>query len=299
MPQDTKPDSSGAAGAPDADDDEHYHYYSGGEIKELAGTRVPPALWVFWVVLVIICLFAIVFAGALGPGLGVSHIKVAGTEIGNFKPIHGSHAQLTAIEEELVETHGFSAANTLDMTRIPLPAGETLDQAVSKGSDVYQNYCIGCHGPNQDGNGVNSASLNPKPRNLHDAPFMQALSYQRIYTSVHKGVPGTAMPRWENTLSEDQMKNAIAYVLSLTAPPVSQAQIADAPQQTIADDVPAAATMLSAPSAPTGPAPSTSTNPPAPAALQQKMPADAHTHPMIPATPAAGSQPQGDARHPM
>jgi mono/diheme cytochrome c family protein len=116
------------------------------------------------------------------------------------------------------EANGFQAANQLDIARIPLPAGETLETAVDKGADVYQSYCFGCHGPNQDGNGVNAASLNPKPRNLRDAPFMQAMSYQRIYTSVHKGVPGTAMPRWENSLTETQMKNVIGYVLSLSAP---------------------------------------------------------------------------------
>ena len=83
---------------------------------------------------------------------------------------------------------------------------------------MYQTYCIGCHGPNQDGNGVNASSLNPKPRNLHDAPFMQAMSYERIWTSLHKGVYGTAMPRWENTLTPEQFKDVIVYVFSLTAP---------------------------------------------------------------------------------
>ena len=44
------------------------------------------------------------------------------------------------------------------------------------------------------------------------------MSLQRISTSVHKGVPGTAMPRWESQLSDDQIKDVILYVFSLTAP---------------------------------------------------------------------------------
>ena len=47
---------------------------------------------------------------------------------------------------------------------------------------------------------------------------MQAMSYQRIWTSLHKGVYGTAMPRWENTLTDTQFKDVIVYVFSLTAP---------------------------------------------------------------------------------
>src|SRR5580704_2799715 len=80
-----QPDAPAPTRATDQDDDYYYHYYSGGEIKELAGTRVPPALWIFWGTVVIICVFALVFAGALGPKfpLNISHIKVAGAEIGN------------------------------------------------------------------------------------------------------------------------------------------------------------------------------------------------------------------------
>ena len=47
---------------------------------------------------------------------------------------------------------------------------------------------------------------------------MQAMSYQRITTSLHKGVPGTAMPRWENTLTDAEIGDVIAYVFSLTSP---------------------------------------------------------------------------------
>ena len=44
----------------------------------------------------------------------------------------------------------------------------------------------------------------------------ETMTYQRINTSLHYGVHGTAMPRWENTLSEHEIQEVIAYVLSLT-----------------------------------------------------------------------------------
>lgn len=208
MAQDTKPAST--EDPTDSDDDGNFHYYSGGEIKELAGTRVSPALWLFYLVLVVILLF-----------VAVSYFTGNRSTIGLGRPAGLAPVQQTAMQTNLDNKsaqQGFEAQDQLDISRIPLPAGENLEQAIDKGADVYQANCFGCHGPNQDGNGVNAASLNPKPRNLRDAPFMQAMSYQRINTSVHKGVPGTAMPRWENVLTEDQIKNVIAYVLSLTAP---------------------------------------------------------------------------------
>ncbi|MGO8672155.1 MAG: cytochrome c [Capsulimonadaceae bacterium] len=215
MAQDMKPTEStkpeGEATATEEDEDAPLHYYSGGEIKELPNTGVPPVL--FWFNLALVVFLAGVGCWTV---LYPMHDK---TRL--FRPPDASAAKLAEIQEQLDQqslANTFQNADRLDISRIPLPPGQTLVQAVSAGSDVFDEYCKGCHGPNQDGNGVNAAGLNPKPRNLRDAPFMQAMSYQRISTSVHKGVPGTAMPRWENSLDETQIKDVIAYVLSLTSP---------------------------------------------------------------------------------
>ena len=187
-----------------------FHYYAGGEVKELENTPVSPLLWGLWSVVILGAIGYLIFGGALGP-----HVFTGG-----FKPTSGSTASLAAIQTDLNKNANGSAENAqqADMSQlVPLLGGESLTTAVSNGSNIYQNYCIGCHGPNQDGNGVNASSLNPKPRNLHDAPFMrETIDYHRINHSLHYGVHGTAMPRWENTLSEHQIQEVIAYALSLT-----------------------------------------------------------------------------------
>ncbi len=186
-----------------------FHYYSGGEVKELENTRVSPLLWAFWSVVIAAAVGYLFYGGALGPHVG-----------GGFKPTSGSAASLAAVQTDLNKQAyaGGEGAKQADMTQLmPFLGGESLNTAIAHGSNTYQNYCIGCHGPNQDGNGVNASSLNPKPRNLHDGPFMrETLNYQRINTSLHYGVHGTAMPRWENTLTEHEIQEVIAYVLSLT-----------------------------------------------------------------------------------
>ncbi len=201
-----------------------FHYYAGGEVKELENTPVSPLLWGLWSVVILGAIGYLIFGGALGP-----HVFTGG-----FKPTSGSAASLAAIQTDLNKNANGSAesAQQADMSQlVPLLGGESLTTAVSNGSNIYQSYCIGCHGPNQDGNGVNASSLNPKPRNLHDAPFMrETIDYHRINHSLHYGVHGTAMPRWENTLSEHQIQEVIAYALSLTwtMPPSSNADTTSA-----------------------------------------------------------------------
>ncbi len=186
-----------------------FHYYSGGEVKELEHTNVSPLLWGFFTVVILGALGYLIWGGALGPN----------SPLGGFKPTGGSAASQAMIQTDVDQkAMGGNGLQTADMLQLrPFLGGDSLRTAMTNGSDTYQKYCIGCHGPNQDGNGVNAASLNPKPRNLHDAPFMrETLTYARINNSLHYGVHGTAMPRWENTLSEHEIQEVIAYVLSLT-----------------------------------------------------------------------------------
>ena len=187
-----------------------FHYYAGGEVKELENTPVSPLLWALWSVVIIGAIGYLFFGGALGP-----HVLTGG-----FKPGDSSKASLAKIQTDINKTANGNAENAqaADMAQlVPFLGGDSLTTAVANGSNTYQTYCIGCHGPNQDGNGPNASSLNPKPRNLHDAPFMrETMNYNRINTSLHYGVHGTAMPRWENTLSEHEIQEVISYVLSLT-----------------------------------------------------------------------------------
>jgi mono/diheme cytochrome c family protein len=200
-------------GTADEQSHETLHAYSGGQVMERTDVKINPALWVFWGATIVIIIATLFITGAI-PGM-----RIGGTPYA--MPVYKETAGLMAVQADMQGTMSDTAllsAKYIDLNQLPRPNGQNLTQAIAAGSDVYQAYCIGCHGPNQDGAGANSTSLDPKPRNLRDADFMQAMSYQRIWTSVHKGVPGTAMPRWENTISDDQIRDAICYVFSLTAP---------------------------------------------------------------------------------
>lgn len=212
MAQDSQSPETGRTTAPAnppaaQDDDDGFHYYSGGEVKELEGTKLSP-IYLWFITLLLIAAVLYFFFGGTIPG------------IRSYRPLGGSTEVQGRIRSDLAQ-RDLQAGGTIsnvELAKLPLPDGQTLDQAIDNGSDIYQTYCIGCHGPNQDGNGINAAGLNPKPRNLRDAAFMQSMSFERINQSLHRGVPGTAMPRWENNLNEDQIRDVMAYVWSLTAP---------------------------------------------------------------------------------
>ena len=210
MAENTNPTNQPATPEESGTRQSRFHYYSGGEVKELASTGISPVLYWVWGIVGICAIGFFLVGGALGPKFG---------KMGMYQPTGNTVENQQALRADL--NNGTAVLTSLDISSVPRPAGQSLDQAKTAGAEVYQTYCIGCHGENRDGNGVGASSLNPKPRNLMDAPFMQAMSYQRVWTSLHKGVYGTAMPRWENTLSDTQFKDVIVYVFSLTAPTTS------------------------------------------------------------------------------
>ena len=78
--------------------------------------------------------------------------------------------------------------------------------------ETYKNLCARCHGDKGDGHGINSVYLDPAPRNLTNAEFMTTKPEERFLKSIHDGVPGTSMPDWGKTLSDDQIKGVFDYV---------------------------------------------------------------------------------------
>ncbi len=235
---------------------EELHSYAGGEIVERSQTPIPRGLWQFWVFVLVVVIVVIVVWGALPNGF--LHVG----SINSYRPDMMGNAGYEKAELMMAGATNASGASpyTIDLYRLPLPAGESLKTAIANGTQTYQTNCVGCHGPNQDGAGPNSVSLDPKPRNLRNQDFMQAISYQRIWTSIHKGVPGTAMPRWENTLSDKQIQEVIAYVFSLTAPQNTVTNVPlHVPQSLLSSQ---AATPSSPPNvavaSPTGPKPAAS-----------------------------------------
>lgn len=90
------------------------------------------------------------------------------------------------------------------------------------GKEKYDTLCFVCHGTSGKGDGVAAAGLPVKPRNHTNGDYMNAQSNQRLFDVIKKGGPAVGldknMPPWGGSLSDQEIKNIIAYIRSLAVP---------------------------------------------------------------------------------
>ena len=75
--------------------------------------------------------------------------------------------------------------------------------SILRGEKIYQDYCVGCHGPVGDGNGPAAQYLKPKPvnfttlkRHLVEGKYIGGI----LYYQIMNGITGSAMPYFKKDL---------------------------------------------------------------------------------------------------
>ena len=81
-------------------------------------------------------------------------------------------------------------------------------------AETFHTLCARCHGDKGDGKGSSAIYLDPAPRDLTRAEFMNSKPESRFITSIHQGVAGTSMPPWAKVLSDEQIKGVFDYISS-------------------------------------------------------------------------------------
>ena len=81
-----------------------------------------------------------------------------------------------------------------------------------KGEALYYAHCAYCHGATGDGKGPGGAGITPPPTNLTSATAMKGVNEARLYKSITKGRPGTAMAGFEKILDTDEIYEVILYI---------------------------------------------------------------------------------------
>ncbi len=95
----------------------------------------------------------------------------------------------------------------------PLPA--TLSAV--NGQSIFAENCTPCHGTGGKGDGPTAASLPAPPPNFTDPATLNAMSPSEIFTTIKEGRMDKMMPPWKQRLSDDQIWDAAAYLLTLNA----------------------------------------------------------------------------------
>ncbi len=90
---------------------------------------------------------------------------------------------------------------------------EAISIAEAKG--IFQSRCSSCHGPEGSGDGPASASLVPKPRNLHDPEWQSSVTDQHIEQVISYG--GAAVGKSAIMPAHPDLANQPAVLAGLVA----------------------------------------------------------------------------------
>lgn len=100
--------------------------------------------------------------------------------------------------------------------RLVMSESPATEASVARGEKVYQDYCIGCHGPVGDGNGPAAPYLKPAPvnftllrRHLIDGKYIGGI----LYYQIMNGVTGSAMPYFKKHLESAKIWDVGNYVM--------------------------------------------------------------------------------------
>jgi mono/diheme cytochrome c family protein len=98
----------------------------------------------------------------------------------------------------------------------------------ARGAVHYQALCASCHGPRGAGDGPAGQNLDPRPARHDDGAYMNALSNEHLFKVIKEGGAAVGksplMAPWGGALSDDQIRDVVAFVRSLADPPYTGPQ---------------------------------------------------------------------------
>ena len=107
----------------------------------------------------------------------------------------------------------------------PLRSEGSMEEHYEEGKRVYYQNCLACHGDGLDGQGHYAQGFNPTPLNFQDIGTIAQLTESFVFWRIAKGGPGlpneggpwnSAMPAWEDFLTEDEIWAVIIFLYEQT-----------------------------------------------------------------------------------
>jgi mono/diheme cytochrome c family protein len=103
----------------------------------------------------------------------------------------------------------------------PLRGRGVMAEHLKTGRRIYYQNCVACHGDRLDGQGHFAHGFSPTPASFTDNGTIAQLTESYVFWRIAKGGPGlpregtpwnSAMPVWENFLTEDEMWAVVLYI---------------------------------------------------------------------------------------
>ncbi|MDA8139354.1 MAG: cytochrome c, partial [Desulfobacteraceae bacterium] len=87
----------------------------------------------------------------------------------------------------------------------------TTEAGLARGHKIYQDFCLGCHGPVGDGMGPAQPWIYPPPLNFTILKNRE-ISGGILYYQIMNGITGTAMPYFKRDLESEKIWDVGDYV---------------------------------------------------------------------------------------
>jgi len=91
--------------------------------------------------------------------------------------------------------------------------------SLQEGKELYVENCLTCHGAAGNGLGSYGGTLSVTPADYKQAPIRNMPDDQWFW-HVSEGIPGTVMPTWRASLTEDQRWKVIRYIQQIFSRPM-------------------------------------------------------------------------------
>lgn len=90
---------------------------------------------------------------------------------------------------------------------------------LQNGKETFVKYCLTCHGCSGNGLGSYGGTLIVTPADFKQDPFRN-MPDEEFFWHVSEGIPGTVMPTWKLSLTEDERWNVVRYIERIFSRPI-------------------------------------------------------------------------------
>ncbi len=91
--------------------------------------------------------------------------------------------------------------------------------SIASGQALYEANCLACHGTSGAGDGPLGLALNPRPADLRAHAVPGVHPDGQLYLWISDGLPGSSMPAFADTLSDEERWHLVNYLRFLAVPP--------------------------------------------------------------------------------
>jgi cytochrome c5 len=99
----------------------------------------------------------------------------------------------------------------------------SLNYQQAQGKRVFYTYCVWCHSDTTPAGPSNRANLAPPSPRADDGTVLNTLSEEQMRNAIALGGSAVGksamMPRWDRTLTPEEIQAAIAFMRAIAQPP--------------------------------------------------------------------------------